>query len=238
MNFKNGGVQIWQNVCIAAKALHSDTMFPTPTAKPAEPGSLISERSAPLSTESTRQFRSVPVAFARARSKEAENASRRKNIRKPLQYEGASLPSSYSVTILSSKSLLCKSSETFESSYPHFENDSIEYSKKCILSVFWQMGAFGFKSVLYIPRYKFELFSYKQEPARFLYKKIVTIRILHTGTGKRGPRLSRIDTSRYARGKSKKQTFHSRFRYKTQFHTFKARRVIYSFPHGNIRKVP
>lgn len=93
MNFKNGGVQIWQNVCIAARALHSDTMFPTPTAKPAEPGSLISERSAPLSTESTRQFRSVPVAFARARSKEAENASRRKNIRKPLQYEGASLPS-------------------------------------------------------------------------------------------------------------------------------------------------
>lgn len=93
MNFKNGGVQIWQNVCIAAKALHSDTMFPTPTAKPAEPGSLISERSAPLSTESTRQFRSVPVAFARARSKEAENASRRKNIRKPLHIEGASLPS-------------------------------------------------------------------------------------------------------------------------------------------------
>lgn len=89
MNFKNGGVQIWQNVCIAARALHSDTMFPTPTAKPAEPGSLISERSAPLSTESTRQFRSVPVAFARARSKEAENASRRKNIRKPLHIEGA-----------------------------------------------------------------------------------------------------------------------------------------------------
>ena len=83
MNFKNGGVQIWQNVCIAARALHSDTMFPTPTAKPAEPGSLISERSAPL-----------------ARAKEAENASRRKNIRKPLRYEGASLPSGHIFSIL------------------------------------------------------------------------------------------------------------------------------------------
>ena len=43
---------------------------------------------------------------------------------------------SYSVTILPSKSELCKSSDMFCSTNPAFEYCSSEYSKKCILSVF------------------------------------------------------------------------------------------------------
>ena len=59
MNFKNGGVQIWQNVCIAARALHSDTMFPTPTARQTEAGSPTSAR-----LRLWRTVRPVPSIFA------------------------------------------------------------------------------------------------------------------------------------------------------------------------------
>ena len=55
---------------------------------------------------------------------------------------------SYSVTMFPSKSLWCRSREMFLSCQPAFENSSMEYSKKCMLSVFWWTSAPGARSSL------------------------------------------------------------------------------------------